>query len=187
MERHRMFWLYVQRCTDLLSAPHRVLHFAPEPRLERHLRSRPNIDYVTADLLRDDVDLRLDVSAIDLPDESFEVVITSCVLEHVPDDRAAMRELLRITRVDGWALLTAPVEDHRDDTYEDWSVTTPQGRLEAFGQADHVRRYGRTFPDLLRAEGWEVEPVPLPLSEAESVRFGIPPKEQRLYLGRRVA
>lgn len=186
LERHRMFWLFFQRSTDILSAPLRLLHFAPEPQLEYRLRSLPSLDYVTADLLREDVDLRLDVTAMaDLPDESFDVVLCSHVLEHVPDDAAAMRELLRITRVGGWALLTAPVEDDREATYEDWSVTTPAGRRAAFGQSDHVRRYGRNFADLLRAQGWEVEPVPLRLSAEESRVYGIPEREQRIYLGHR--
>ena len=186
LERHRMFWLFFQRSTDVLSAPLRLLHFAPEPQLEHRLRSLPLLDYVTADLLREDVDLRLDVAAMaDLPDESFDVVLCSHVLEHVPDDAAAMRELLRITRVGGWALLTAPVEDDREATYEDWSVTTPSGRRTAFGQSDHVRRYGRNFPDLLGAQGWGVESVPLRLTGEESRVFGIPEHEQRIYLGRR--
>lgn len=183
MERHRMAWLYLRQLTGPAGARLRVLHFGPEPHLGGRLRSLPGVDYVTADLLREDVDLRLDVTDMpEVPDGEFDVVLAADVLEHVDDDRRAMRELLRITRPDGCALLPTPVEEDRPATYEDWSITTPAGRAAAFGQADHVRRYGRDFPELLREQGWAVVPVPMPLSAEESRRFGVPPDEQRLYL-----
>lgn len=185
LERHRAFWLYATRSTDLFSAPHRVLHFAPEQELERRLRPLRNLRYTTADLLRGDVDLRLDACDTGLPDGSFDVVLCSHVLEHVPDDKQAMRELLRITSRGGWALLTTPVEEQRDCTYEDASITDPLARRKAFGQEDHVRRYGRNFPDLLADAGWDVVVRPLALSEEEAARFGIPEREQRLYVARR--
>lgn len=152
--------------------------------MERRLRALPNLDYVTADLLRDDVDLKLDVTKLDLPDDSFDVVLCSHVFEHVSDDRLAMRELLRITRPSGWAILTAPTWESRADTYEDWSITDPAGRQAAFGQDDHVRVYGRNYADLLRQEGWDVQVRPLVLTDDEARRFGVPEREQRIYVGR---
>lgn len=185
LERHRMMWLFFTRKTDLFTAGLRVLHIAPEAIFERRFRHLPQLDYMTADLLRKDVDINLDVTNPDLPDESFDVILCSHVLEHVTDDRLAMRELLRITKRGGWAILTAPAFDQYPDTVEDWSITTPAGREAAFGQADHVRVYGRNFAELLSAEGWDVDVTPLPLSDAEAARYGIPEHEQRLYLGRR--
>lgn len=180
-----MFWLFFQRKTDLLGGHLRVLHLAPEAQLEKRLRALPGLDYRTADLMRDDVDHQIDVTDMPFPDDSFDVVLCSHVLEHVPDDKRAMRELRRVLRPSGWALLTAPVRDDREDTFEDWSVTTAAERAELFGQWDHVRQYGRTFPDLLREQGWDVTVTPMPLSAGESRRFGIPEKEQRIYLARR--
>jgi len=176
-----MMWLFFQSRTDLFTGRLRVLHIAPEWQLERWLRARSDLDYVTADLLRKDVDLRLDVTRPDLPDESFDVVLCSHVLEHVDDDRLAMRELRRITKSSGWAILTAPVSPEMPDTYEDWTITSEAGRLAAFGQEDHVRVYGRTFPDLLRAEGWNVDVRPMPLSADASRRYGVPEHEQDIY------
>lgn len=181
LERHRMMWLFFQSRTDLFTGRSRVLHIAPEWQLERWLRARSDLDYVTADLLRKDVDLRLDVTRPELPDESFDVVLCSHVLEHVDDDRLAMRELRRITKSSGWAILTAPVSPEMPDTYEDWTITSEAGRLAAFGQEDHVRVYGRTFPDLLRAEGWKVDVRPMPLSADASRRYGVPEHEQDIY------
>ena len=43
--------------------------------------------------------------------------------------------------------------------YKDPAITTPAGRMKAFGQRDHVRRYGKDFLDRLRAAGFHAEVV----------------------------
>ena len=65
----------------------------------------------------------------------------SHVLEHITDDRAAMRELRRILRPGGWAIVMVPIEHGRTTTYEDPSITTPEERERAYWQSDHVRLY----------------------------------------------
>jgi hypothetical protein len=41
-------------------------------------------------------------------------------------------------------------------TYEDFSITTAEGREEAFGQDDHVRIYAKDYPSKLAQAGFEV-------------------------------
>lgn len=89
------------------------------------------------------------------PDESFDVILCSHVLEHVQDDRKAMREFHRVLKPDGWAILLVPIT--ADKTFEDPSIVDPQARLAAFGQEDHVRRYGPDYIDRLREAGFTVE------------------------------
>ena len=81
----------------------------------------------------------LDLTSIDLPDESIDLTLCSHVLEHVPDDRTAMSELLRVLRPGGHALVMVPLT--RAPTDEDPTITDPEERRRRFGQADHVRRY----------------------------------------------
>ena len=155
LERHRFVWLLLNNETNLFDGGgKRVLHFAPEPCLEPRFRQRLGAGYRTADLDREDVDLRLDVSDLELSAESFDVIICSHVLEHVPDDRRAMEELHRILAADGWALVVVPVTRAR--TVEDPSITDPDERLRVFGQRDHVRRYGPDIADRLTSVGFEV-------------------------------
>jgi hypothetical protein len=77
------------------------------------------------------------------------------VLEHVQDDRQAMRELYRVLKPDGWAILLVPIT--AEQTIEDASITQPDKRRDLFGQADHVRRYGPDYVDRLRSAGFHVE------------------------------
>jgi SAM-dependent methyltransferase len=133
----------------------RLLHFAPEPLLDRVFERLPGIERVTADL-HAPADLRLDISDMDLPDSSFDLILCSHVLEHVPDDLAAMRELRRVLSDGGIALVLVPYRPGVT-TYEDPSITAPLDRMIAFGQQDHVRIYGSDLPDRLREAGFEVD------------------------------
>lgn len=112
---------------------------------------------MTADLFETDVDLRLDVESLELPDASFDAVICSHVLEHVSDDRAAMNELRRITAPGGWCLVMVPLDLRRAGTYEDSNITTPAERERAFLQHDHVRLYALDIRERLAMAGFEVE------------------------------
>jgi SAM-dependent methyltransferase len=161
--RHRMFAALLDGCASLpgwdepsFFAGKEVLHFAPERQLRERVR-KTSKRHITADFERGDCDLRLDMSSMpSVAAASFDVVIACDVLEHVPDDRAAMRELRRILRDGGKALLTVPQKDPPADTDEDPSVVSEEERTRCFGQKDHVRMYGDDFAIRLGEAGFKV-------------------------------
>lgn len=155
LERHRLQWLYLTRQSDLFDGrPKKVLHVAPELCLLPHLRRRLGRGYITADLQRPAM-VRMDIIDIQYPDGFFDVILCSHVLEHVDDDRRAMREFARVLKPGGWAILLVPITAER--TVEDPSITDPAERLRLFGQDDHVRRYGPDYVDRLRESGFAVK------------------------------
>jgi SAM-dependent methyltransferase len=155
--RHRALWLYLHERTNLFSGEGlSVLHFAPEHALGRRLASTPGIRYVSADLDAPEAMEHFDITDIPHPDDSWDAILCIHVLEHVPDDRRAMRELHRILKPEGWAIVLVPLDLDRAETYEDPSITDPAERERAFWQADHLRLYGRDLPDRLREAGFEV-------------------------------
>jgi SAM-dependent methyltransferase len=169
--RHRAQWLFFQSRPELLRDIGSLLHLAPEWTLRRRLSGLGHVRYVTADLDQPGVDLHLDLTAADLPDASFEGVICSHVLEHIPDDAAAMRELCRITAPGGWCLVMVPLDLNREHTYEDPSITTPEARHRAFGRPDHVRMYAPDIELRLQAAGFAVERIqPYPAFGEERCR-----------------
>jgi SAM-dependent methyltransferase len=171
-ERHRAQWLLLQSRPQLLGEARSLLHFAPEWTLRRRLSKIAPLRYVTADLHQPDVDLRLDLTALRLPDASFDAVICSHVLEHIPDDSAAMRELCRITATHGWCLVMVPLDLSRSETYEDPSITDPGERHQAFWRPDHVRLYAPDIAVRLQTAGFEVERIrPWP-------EFGVEPSRR---------
>ena len=179
LERHRQFKLLFDRVKSLPSDAS-LLHFAPERAVTQFVRPLCS-KYVTADLLRDDVDVKLDIEAIDLADRSFDRVICSHVLEHV-DDVVALAELLRILKPNGVALLMVPIVEGWETSYEDSTVTSERDRLVHFGQQDHVRRYGRDFRDRVRQAGFEL--TEFVVDGANSVKYSITPGI-RIFIARK--
>ncbi len=159
-ERHRAQWLLFERRPQLLGEIASLLHLSPEWCLRERLTRQPGLRYVTSDIdPLQTVDMRLDVTALELPDDAFDAIVCSHVLEHVPDDAAAMRELRRITAPGGWCLVMVPIDLTRTRTYEDRSIVEPADRVRAFLQHDHVRLYAPDIADRLRAAGFEVEVI----------------------------
>src|SRR5215831_15480709 len=155
-DRDRLAYLYLKNQPHLLSRGTKLLHVAPEYILRSWLCSKVELDYVSADLSMDNVDLTIDLTQIPFPNSTFGVIICNHVLEHIPNDRAAMAELFRVLKPDGWAMLQVPISFHLAATYEDFSITDPIDRERAFGQNDHVRIYAMDYVDRLKQAGFAV-------------------------------
>jgi ubiquinone/menaquinone biosynthesis C-methylase UbiE len=92
-------------------------------------------------------------------------------LEHIADDRTAMREVYRLLQSGGVALLTVPVNASRRETSENPAITTPAARYAHFTAEDHVRYYGLDFAERPRETGSAVETVRM--TPDEEVRHGL--------------
>lgn len=176
LERHRLTWLYFQRMTNLFDQKDkRMLHVAPEPFFEKKLKKKLGDGYMSVDLNKTSAMLRMDVTKIAFLDESFDIIYCSHVLEHVLDDKLAMREFYRVLKRDGWAILLVPVLLDKTTTFEDTSVTDPAVRARLFGQSDHVRYYGRDYLNRLEEARFNVKVVRATdfLNAGEIERMGI--------------
>ncbi len=179
-ERQRMVLVYLRERTDVFSAARSVLHFAPEAGIERHLRTNAKLDYITADLDGSRAMEAMDITDIPRPDNTFDIVLCSHVLEHVPDDRKAMREIFRVLRPGGFAIVLVPLYEDMAETYENRDITTPDGRLEHFDQIDHVRKYGMDYFDRLKEAGFVVNRIDYASEVGDEIanRYGFNPVEK---------
>ena len=116
----------------------------------------PALEYTSIDLDSPIAMHAMDVTDLRYDDDRFDVILCSHVLEHVVDDRKAMREFLRVLRPGGWAIIQSPVRPELATTVEDPTVISPRDRRRLFGQPDHVRRYGRDYPERLADAGFTV-------------------------------
>ncbi|HVS28675.1 MAG TPA: class I SAM-dependent methyltransferase [Solirubrobacteraceae bacterium] len=176
-ERHRALWLYLRERTDLFERDGTLLHFAPEEVFARRFAAQPNLRYVSADLAHPLAIEHFDITRIPHPDESFDFILCNHVLNEVPDDRRAMRELERVLRPEGWAIVMVPLDHDRAETLEDPAITTPEQRREAYLEPGNLRRYGRDFAGRLRDAGWTVR-VDRYVSELDATaiaRYGLLP------------
>ena len=177
LERHRMIWLWLSECSDLFECRPRLLHIAPEVSLMRHFKRlyRGTKNYITADLESPLADMHFDIQHIPLEDCSVDVVICNHLMEHIEDDRQAMRELQRILRPGGWGIVLVPEDRSRATTFEDDTITDAKERTRIFGQYDHRRIYGRDYDSRLAEAGFRVERIAYKerLSEAQRQLYAI--------------
>ncbi len=156
LERHRLLWLFLQKKTNLFTAKLKFLHIAPEQPFYKRFKKMENLEYITADLESPIADVKMDIQKMPFDDASFDVVICNHVLEHVDDDHQAMREVYRVLKKGGWAILQVPIDYNREHTYEDPNITSPEEREKHFGQYDHRRVHGKDYGKRLAEAGFEV-------------------------------
>ena len=140
----------------LLITSRALLEASPQPQTRLVVDSiAPNLNYVRTDLMNLRwVDVAADGLALPFHDRSFDVVIHFHTFEHIPNDRAAMREVARILKPGGFMLCQVPKRAGQQ-TDEDLSLTSDQ-RQERYGQHDHVRVYGDDFEERLADSGFVV-------------------------------
>lgn len=132
-----------------------MLDIAPSPTVNRVLAGMSPARHLRVDFDPSadgrPVDVQASLTALPLPDRSVDTMLCYHVLEHIPDDTTAMREIARVLRTDGLAYIQVPFrvgaatdEDPEADEAE---------RIRRFGQADHVRYYGEDFESRMSAAG----------------------------------
>ncbi len=102
------------------------------------------------------------------------------MLEHIPDDIKAMRELYRVLKKDGTLIAQVPLEENRETTFEDDTLIDKNERTRIFGQYDHLRVYGKEYYFRLQAGGFKAEGIEFwaSLSNLEKESFALPKKER---------
>lgn len=176
-DRERLVSLYLEHVLRIRSQSWRLLHVAPEAGLSRRLARLSHLDYLTADISGRNVMVKMDITAIAYAEGHFDAIVCNHVLEHIIDDRQAMRELYRVLKPGGWAVLQVPLSKRLSQTFEDPSITTEADRERVFGQKDHVRIYAADYQDRLASVGFDVHPFRWwtagePFGGAEN-RFGL--------------
>ncbi|MDG1058809.1 MAG: methyltransferase domain-containing protein [Flavobacteriaceae bacterium] len=176
LERHRLLWLYLDRKTTFLTDSIRVLHIAPEQVFYKKFKSFSHWDYTTSDLHSPLADVKADICALPFEDNSYDFILCNHVLEHIPNDLKAMEELYRVLKPGGTAILQVPLEEDRENTFEDDAITDQRERTRIFGQYDHVRVYGQDYYNRLEEVGFKATAVDFikEISAADVKRFALP-------------
>ncbi len=157
LERHRLLWLYLKNETKFFTEPLSLLHIAPEQCFHAKFKAQKNLTYLTADIESPIADMHFDLHHIPLEDNRFDVVFCNHVMEHVEDPIQCMKELYRVMKVGGWAIMQVPQDFKNPVTYEDKTITSPEEREKHYWQKDHLRLFGLDYPQYLEKAGFTVE------------------------------
>jgi len=157
--RHRLFWIFIEKETDILVKENSLLHFAPEYGIRQKFKKFINLTYVPADKMVNGYDYHKGIQNVDLlninfKDNFFDYIICNRVLEHIVDDKKAMSEMYRVLKIGGTALITVPLDYNLEKTHE--SYVSRKDRIKYYGQWDHVRMYCADIKNRLKDVGFSV-------------------------------
>ncbi|MDD5729672.1 MAG: methyltransferase domain-containing protein [Candidatus Omnitrophica bacterium] len=157
LERYRLLWLYLNDKTAFFKERLKVLDIAPVKCFRDKCKNLKNIEYLSADIASPLAMIKMDIETIPFKDDHFDCVFCYHVLEHIHDDCRAMKEIFRVLKPGGWAILQSPVDTQRRKTFEDPKITSPEERARYFGQPDHLRVYGNDYKERLENAGFLVK------------------------------
>ena len=150
LERHRLQYLVLEKILSRLETRElQMLHFAPEDFFRPYFRDQFG-RYETADLMAPDVDHKVDLQRLPFGDATYDFVLASYVLAHIPDDATAIREIRRILRPGGIAVLPVPIIRRVTEEFDQPDEAT---HVRAPGE-DYFERYKPHFArvDIYRSE-----------------------------------
>ena len=160
-ERHRLFGYYYDKYISNKQNLS-ILHFAPENCLYNLLKSSSS-KYVCGDFDPSNYPnkncMQLDATNLNdvFADNTFDMIIASHILEHIPADIKALNELYRILKKGAKLIIMIPQSFDSNATDEDLTITDPIARTQRYGQYDHVRKYGLDFTSRVKAVGFFIK------------------------------
>ena len=158
LERHRLLWLYLKNETSFFNQNNKILHVAPEQCFYDYFKKHFE-NYFTADLNSPLAEYKVDVCDLPFQSNSFDFVLCNHVLEHVYDDELAIKELHRVLKKKGVAILQVPLNLEISETIDGRDIKDGKKRNELFGQYDHLRTYGKDFFKKIESKGFKVKKI----------------------------
>lgn len=185
-DRERLIYIYLKNKLNIFNQPRniKILHLAPEKNISKALFSHGYENYICGDLFTEGYSYpeyvqNMNVLNIPFKDNHFDLIICNHLLEHVPSDTEAMKELFRVLSSGGKAILQVPISKNSEKTFEDFSITEPKEREMVFGQFDHIRIYGQDYIDRLQSVGFKTERINI---SKEYIKYGVA-QDEEIFIG----
>lgn len=180
--RHRVISIFIEKYVK--KGRLKILHFAPEPCLQKSLKASPRFEHTSADINSKIADIEVNISKMNLKSNIFDLIICSHVLEHVEDDIGAIKEIYRVLKPQGEAIVMVPIDKKSKHTFFDPNIKSPEDREKYYGFKNHLRLYGLDFTNKLEEAGFDVTTIDLrdKLSKEAVAYYGVDEDCNHIYL-----
>jgi len=165
----------------------KILHFSPERLLYRLLKETAatitTVDITPGFYRHIDPNITYaDATCLPFADATADIVVANHILEHIPDDLKAIKEIFRVLTPGGVAILQVPYSPTIPHTLEDPAINDPQQQAKRFGQKDHVRIYAlNDYIRRLGSAGFQVRQLTTP--DLSAFRIHAIQPEEIVFLG----
>lgn len=168
-DRDRFFWFYLEKHPDFFQPDIKLLHISPETIYFNRFRMIPGVDYVAGDkfILQfgntyPKGTIYIDITAMpEFQDNTFDFIFCSHVLEYIKEDKKSLKELYRVLKPGGKAIISVPINFGHYSTIEDDSVIDPKEQEHLYGDTGHLRYYGEDYFERVQAAGFKTEFTPV--------------------------
>ena len=158
-DRDRLYAYYFKKIEKVpIESKLSILHLAPSWPLNNYFLKR-YFRVTTADLNMEHVDVKVNIEFMEaFKDNSFDYLICSHILEHVNNPNLSLKELYRVLKHGGKAIIMVPIVAKLQTTLEDPKHKSEEERWKFYGQGDHLRLYSRnSFITDVKKSGFELK------------------------------
>lgn len=175
-DRDRLVYLFLRdhcHLFDYSGLGVKILHVAPEDPIARKILDIPRLHYIPIDSFEHGYDYppyikEMNLLALDLDDDSIDLIICNHVLQDITNDFKALNEIHRVLKPTGQAILQVPIShkflnilEHEGDKDENYCT-------KRYGHRFHKRIYSyQGYVNRLSQAGFNVEVINLGLCYKE--------------------
>ena len=152
LERHRKHFNMLKKKRYFFNED-TILLISPAKCMETSL-TKMSFKCDTMDIVEGRAKITADITQMPFTDKEYEFIYCSHVLEHVKDDRKAIREMYRVLKPGCYLFLCVPVSNI-DKTVE-IEYNNNRERQRWYGHPDHVRKYGKDVIKRITEAGFKV-------------------------------
>lgn len=175
LPRQRRLWheLFDARVIEVIQSDAKItlLDFSPPHCISSRLTKLLGAQYLPTDWVGEFAAAHhMDIRQLPLSDQSIHIIICYHVLEHIEEDQKAMQELFRVLQPGGTCWIQVP---YSSIFLEDPKITSPEQRLQSFGQSDHCRVYSReVLQNRLEKSGFQVQWMEFKEQSPQQIKLG---------------
>ena len=150
----RTILLFLQTKTEMMSGEKKILVIAEPGMIADYFENFPNA-VLKIYTETGDFSIRDNSMKDRYPDDEFDIIVCNHIIEKLPQPQLVLKEIKRILKPDGVAMMMAYVDYEKEKTVE-MSVTHFKDRLSLYGIPGNYRRYGKDYADQIRSFGLNV-------------------------------
>lgn len=184
-DRERLVYLFLRDYECLFEHNEsKVLHIAPEMNLSRNIIRNESIKYIAGDAFTQGYTFppyvkKINILSIPFDNQTFDYIICNHVLQDVMEDIQGMKELYRVLKFGGKAIIQVPISKVLNNTIESDKNLTEEERFKRFGFKFHVRIYEhKDYIKRLNSAGFWVDVI----SPLDSYQIHGINKKENIYL-----